>query len=101
VWFNWFGIIDLVVALTAGFLAGLGPFGFDVVPSTEPLALLPLALIPTAAVPLSIALHIVSLRRLRARAWAEGIELGASSQPEVIPAPAREETTDLQAIHHG
>lgn len=65
IWFNWFGMLDLVVALSMGFLAGLGPFGFDIVPSTEPLALLPVALIPTAAVPLSIALHIVSLRRLR------------------------------------
>jgi hypothetical protein len=101
VWFNWFGIVDLVVALTMGFLAGLGPFGFDVVPSTEPLALLPLALIPTAAVPLSIALHIVSLRRLRAGAWTEGIDLRTSSQAEVIPAAAREETTDVRAIHHG
>jgi hypothetical protein len=34
-------------------------------PSTAPLTLLPLALIPTTAVPLALALHIVSLRRLR------------------------------------
>jgi hypothetical protein len=63
--FNVLGIVDLVVALTIGFLTGLGPFGFDVTPSTEPLALLPLALVPTVAVPTALALHIVSLVRLR------------------------------------
>jgi hypothetical protein len=65
-WFNLFGILDLVVALSVGFLAGLGPWRpLEVTPSTEPLSLLPLALVPTVAVPLSLALHLVSLRRLR------------------------------------
>jgi hypothetical protein len=63
--FNVLGIVDLVVALTIGFLAGLGPIGFDVTPTTEPLALLPLALVPTVAVPTALTLHIVSLARLR------------------------------------
>jgi hypothetical protein len=66
VWFNLFGLLDLVVALTIGFLAGLGPWRpLEVTPSTEPLSLLPLALVPTVAVPLAIALHLVSLRQLR------------------------------------
>jgi hypothetical protein len=70
--FNVLGILDLVVALSIGFLAGLGPLRpLDVTPSTEPLALLPLALIPTVAVPLTITLHIVSLRRLRTAARPE------------------------------
>jgi len=65
-WFNLFGLLDLVVALSIGFLAGLGPWRpLEVTPSTEPLSLLPLALVPTVAVPLAIALHIVSLTRLR------------------------------------
>jgi hypothetical protein len=69
VWFNLFGILDLVVALTIGFLAGLGPWRpLEVTPSTEPLTLLPLALVPTVAVPLAITLHLVSLSRLRAAA---------------------------------
>lgn len=69
-WFNLFGILDLVVALSIGFLAGLGPWRpLEVTPSTEPLSLLPLALVPTVAVPLAIALHIVSLRRLHTAAW--------------------------------
>ncbi len=37
-------------------------------PSTDVVALLPLALIPTTAVPLAVALHLVSLRQLRAAA---------------------------------
>ena len=70
--FHVLGIVDLIVALTIGFLAGLGPFQpFEITPTTEPLALLPLVLIPTAAVPLVIALHIVSLRRLRQMAGSE------------------------------
>jgi hypothetical protein len=77
VWFNLFGILDLVVALGIGFLAGLGPWRpLEVTPSTEPLSLLPLALVPTVAVPLAIALHLVSLRRLRAAAQPEDHRTG-------------------------
>jgi hypothetical protein len=66
VWFNILGIADLVVAVGLGFLAGLGPARLlDVTPSTEAVALLPLALIPATAVPLAVALHVVSLHRLR------------------------------------
>jgi hypothetical protein len=60
--FNVLGILDLVIA---------GIIGFLLLPSTAPLTLLPLALIPTTAVPLAIALHIVSLRRLRAAATSD------------------------------
>jgi hypothetical protein len=64
--FNVLGILDLVVAGIMGFLLlGL----IEVTPSTEALTLLPLALIPTAAVPLTVALHIVSLRRLLDFGW--------------------------------
>ena len=67
--FHWYGIGDLVVALTIGFFAGLGPWLLiDVGTTTEALALLPLALVPTTAVPLTIALHVASLRRVRAAA---------------------------------
>jgi hypothetical protein len=66
--FNVLGILDLVIAGILGFLLlGL----IEVTPSTEALTLLPLALIPTAAVPLTVALHIVSLRRLRTTAKLE------------------------------
>jgi hypothetical protein len=67
VWFNVLGIVDLAIAVSIGFLAGLGPNQLlHVTPSTEAVALLPLALIPTTAVPLAVALHLVSLHRLRA-----------------------------------
>jgi hypothetical protein len=82
VWFNLFGILDLVVALGIGFLAGLGPWRpLEVTLSTEPLSLLPLALVPTVAVPLALALHLVSLRRLRAAARPEGDRTG-----DLVPA---------------
>src|SRR5215207_4483988 len=74
--FHVLGLLDLIVAVSIAFL--LGPFGpFEVMPSTAPLRVLPLALIPTVAVPLALALHIVSLRRLRTAArlaeeWKKG-----------------------------
>jgi hypothetical protein len=63
VWFNAFGITDLVVALTLGALTGYQLL--HVTPSSDPIGQLPLALIPTATVPLLLALHITSLRGLR------------------------------------
>jgi hypothetical protein len=75
--FHLLGILDLVVALAIGFLAGLGPYRpFEITPSTEPLGLLPLVLVPTVAVPVTIALHIVSLRRLRDAARSGGDRAG-------------------------
>ena len=72
VWFNVLGIVDLAVAVSIGFLAGLGPYRpLEVTPSTEPLSLLPLALVATVAVPLAVALHVISLRQLAAAARAE------------------------------
>jgi hypothetical protein len=66
VWFNLLGILDLVVAVSLGFLAGLGPDRvLNLSPSTAGIALLPLALIPATAVPLAMALHVTSLIRLR------------------------------------
>jgi hypothetical protein len=65
VWFTVLGMVDLVVAVGIGFLAGLGPSRLiPVSPATEAIGLLPLVLIPTTAVPLALALHIVTLPRL-------------------------------------
>jgi hypothetical protein len=58
-WFNAFGMTDLVVALALGALTGFGLL--SITPSGAPIAGLPLALIPTAAVPLLLALHITSM----------------------------------------
>jgi hypothetical protein len=74
--FNALGILDLVVAVTIAVLAAF----LKVSPSTEALGLLPLALAPTVAVPLAIALHVVSLRRLRSAARLKRTEPVASSR---------------------
>ncbi len=57
-WFNAFGITDLVVALTLGALTGFQLL--SVTPSSAPISQLPLALIPTATVPLLLVLHFTS-----------------------------------------
>jgi len=61
-WFNAFGLTDLVTALTLGALTGFQLM--NVTPSSAPITELPLALIPTATVPLFFALHITSLTTL-------------------------------------
>src|SRR5579859_1173271 len=63
-WFNAFGLTDLVNALTLGALTGFALI--NVTPSGAPISELPLALIPTAAVPLLLTLHIMSVSALRA-----------------------------------
>ena len=61
-WFNAFGMTDLVVALTLGTLTGFQLI--SITPSGAPISELPLALIPTAAVPLLFALHVTSVSAL-------------------------------------
>ena len=61
-WFNAFGMTDLVVALTLGALTGFHLL--SITPSSAPISQLPLALIPTATVPLLFALHITAVSAL-------------------------------------
>jgi hypothetical protein len=61
-WFNAFGLTDLVVALTLGALTGFQLF--NITPSSAPITELPLALIPTATVPLFFVLHITAVSAL-------------------------------------
>jgi hypothetical protein len=61
-WFNAFGMTDLVSALALGAVTGFQLI--NVTPSGAPISELPLALIPTAAVPLLSALHITSVSAL-------------------------------------
>jgi hypothetical protein len=61
-WFNAFGMTDLVVALTLGALTGFHLL--NITPSSAPITELPLALIPTATVPLFFALHITAVSAL-------------------------------------
>ena len=63
---NYLGILDLVIALSIGFLGFPRPVQFvPLSPSTEPLSLFPLVIIPLFAVPLAILLHLFSLRVLK------------------------------------
>jgi hypothetical protein len=63
---NWFGILDLVIAVGAGFITSpslVQPFVVE--PANLLISAFPLVLIPTFLVPLSIILHIASLAKLR------------------------------------
>lgn len=65
--FNLLGALDLVMALTLGFMTAPGLFQvIEASPTTEAVSVLPLALIPSFAVPTAITLHVLSLRRLLA-----------------------------------
>jgi hypothetical protein len=62
---NVFGILDLVVAVTTGFMTApslLQPI--EVQPNSELMSILPMVLIPVYLVPLSIMLHVASLAKL-------------------------------------
>jgi hypothetical protein len=67
VWaWNIFGLVDLIVAVTAGFVTSpstLQLFAFDL--PNELISAFPLVLIPTYLVPASILLHLASLVKLR------------------------------------
>jgi hypothetical protein len=71
---NWFGILDLIVAVSTGFLTSPSPlqlFSFDL--PNYLISKFPLVLIPTFLVPLAILLHIASLVKLnRSESVAEG-----------------------------
>ena len=63
---NFFGIFDLIVAVTTGFMtasSALQPT--HVQPTSDLMTLLPMVLIPTFLVPLSIVLHLASLKKMR------------------------------------
>lgn len=65
-WFNVGGLLDLVVALGIGLLAGAGTLSLiDASPTTEAIADLPLVLVPVVAVPIAISLHLTAFRQLR------------------------------------
>jgi hypothetical protein len=81
-WFNVYGLTDLVAGITLGGLTGYGLL--HVTPSSASISQLPLALVIAADVPLMIALHIVSLLTL---ARAARPEPSAAARP--FPAPRR------------
>jgi hypothetical protein len=71
-WWNLFGIGDLVVAVTTGFLSSPSPmqmFAFD--RPNELIGAFPLVMIPVFLVPLAILLHLASLKKLRQKETAQ------------------------------
>jgi hypothetical protein len=80
-WFNAFGLTDVVVALTLG---GLTAFGLvHTTPSSAPILQLPLALVPTVGVPPLFALHLRSMVTL-ARAPRPASPVTAGSTPPIV-----------------
>jgi hypothetical protein len=61
-WFNAFGLTDLIVALTLGAVTAYQLI--HVTPSGAPISELPLAVVPTVGVPLLLAVHITSVTAL-------------------------------------
>jgi hypothetical protein len=83
--FHALGILDLVVAIGMGFFSAPGPYQIFTGPvTTAAMTVLPLILIPTVLVPLSIAIHIVAIRRLHAGHPA----VGGYPNPALEPAHA-------------
>jgi hypothetical protein len=63
---NLVGILDLVIAVTVGFLSSPGPFHVLAIETpNELITAFPLVLVPVFAVPLSVVLHLATLKRLR------------------------------------
>jgi hypothetical protein len=90
-WFNAFGLTDLVLAGTLGALTGYQLL--NVTPSSAPLSELPLALVPTVTVPLLFALHLTSMFTLvrvprPAPSAAGPVIFGATPRAAGAPSPA-------------
>jgi len=86
---NTIGILDLVVAVTTGFLSAPNPFQrFALSDPNELITAHPLALIPLFAVPLSLVLHGIVFRRLRS--WSPTTESGGAGRARSL-SPAREQ----------
>ena len=77
---NVFGILDLVVAVTTGFMTApslIQPI--EVQPNSDLMTVLPMVLIPVYLVPLSIVLHIASLAKLHRATATDGNRVARAS----------------------
>jgi hypothetical protein len=63
---NIFGILDLVVAVTTGFITSPSTL-FNYQPPNELISVFPLVLVPVYFVPLAVLLHLASLAKLQGR----------------------------------
>jgi len=71
---NWFGLTDLIAALTTGFLTSPSPWqrlAFDL--PNRLIGAFPLVLVPVFLVPLSILLHLTSLKKLQQAEVEQGV----------------------------
>jgi hypothetical protein len=77
---NVFGILDLVIAVTTGFMTApslLQPI--EVQPTSDLMTVLPMVLIPVYLVPLSIVLHLASLAKLHRAVAPNGNRMARAS----------------------
>jgi hypothetical protein len=77
---NVFGILDLVIAVTTGFMTApsfLQPI--EVQPNSDLMTVLPMVLIPVYLVPLSIVLHLASLAKLHRATAPNGNRVASAS----------------------
>jgi hypothetical protein len=77
-WFNAFGLTDLIVALTLGAVTAYQLI--HVTPAGAPISELPLALVPTVGVPLLLAVHITSVSAL--------VKARRTARPALVPLTA-------------
>ena len=80
-WFNAFGLTDLIVALTLGAVTAYQLI--HVTPTGSPISELPLALVPTVGVPLLLAVHITSVSAL--------VKARRTAHPAPVPVTAAAE----------
>jgi hypothetical protein len=79
-----FGILDLTVAVTTGFITSPSAL-FNYEPPNELISAFPLVLIPVYLVPLSILLHLASLKKLRRETAHTSIVATASARTSSAP----------------
>ena len=78
---NLFGLLDLVVAVTTGFLTSPSPFQLlSLEAPNELISAFPLVMVPAFAVPLSVLLHLVSLGKLRAASARDALPPGVRAR---------------------
>jgi len=74
---NLFGLLDLIVAVTMGFLTSPSPLQLlSLDAPNELISAFPLVMVPVFAVPLSVLLHLASLAKLRAAASGPSLSPG-------------------------
>ena len=78
---NLFGLLDLVVAVTTGFLTSPSPFQLLSLEAPNVLiSAFPLVMVPAFAVPLSVLLHFASLAKLRAASSRDALPQGVRAR---------------------